>query len=362
MPALQLPMERRGPVTKPTYAVPSMAEIRAIPWNGLTAISTFSGCGGSSLGYKMAGVRVAWASEFIPAAQETYRANHPTTILDGRDVRTVKPSDILDAVGLAPGALDIFDGSPPCSSFSTAGSREGGWGKAKKYSDTIQRTDDLFFEYIRLIEGVKPRVIVAENVTGLIRGTAKGYFLDILSQLKQIGYDVKCKVVAAEWLGVPQARHRTIFVGVRKDLGIEPTFPRPLPYRYTLREALAGLPAVAPGGPTDISRFAIGREWEKMARPGTQSDRYFQLVRPSLDAPCPTITQTAGNVGAAGVCHPTEPRKFTIPELRRICGFPADFILTGTHEQQWERLGRAVPPPMMMHIAAAISAQLPRQQ
>jgi len=361
MPPLRLPLER-GRAVKPAYRVPSMAEIAATPSNGLRAVSTFSGCGGSSLGYKMAGFRVLWASEFIPAAQETYRANHPTTILDGRDIRAVKPEDILDATGLAPGDLDLFDGSPPCASFSTAGSREAGWGKAKKYSDTTQRTDDLFWEYIRLIEGVKPRAIVAENVTGLVRGTAKGYFLDILARLKQAGYDVKCKVLHAEWLGVPQARHRTIFVGIRKDLGIDPPFPRPLPYRYTLRDALAGLPAVPPGTEVDISRFAIGREWHRMARPGTQSEKYFQLVRPSLDEPCPTITQTAGNVGAAGVCHPTEPRKFTTRELRRVCGFPDDFVLTGTHEQQWERLGRAVPPPMMMHIAAAIATQLKGQQ
>jgi DNA (cytosine-5)-methyltransferase 1 len=362
VPALRLPLERRDAVTKPTYRVPSMAEIRALPPNGLTAISTFSGCGGSSLGYKMAGYRVAWASEFIPAAQETYRANHPGTILDGRDIRQVKPSDILDAIGLAPGDLDVFDGSPPCSSFSSAGSREDGWGKAKKYSDTVQRTDDLFWEYVRLIEGVKPRAIVAENVTGLVRGTAKGYFLEILARLKQAGYDVKCKVLGAEWLGVPQARHRTIFVGIRKDLALAPPFPRPLPYQYTLRDALAGLPTGVTDPEVDIRRFAIGREWERMRRPGTQSEKYFQLVRPSLDEPCPTITQTAGNVGAAGVCHPTEPRKFTIPELRRICGFPDDFVLTGSFSQQWERLGRAVPPPMMMHIAAAIRAQLQRQQ
>lgn len=355
-------MERCYVMIKPTYRIPSMDEIRAIPWNGLTAISTFSGCGGSSLGYKMAGYRVAWASEFIPAAQETYKANHPSTILDGRDIRKVKPSDILDAIGLAPEALDVFDGSPPCSSFSTAGSREGGWGKAKKYSDTVQRTDDLFFEYIRLIDGVKPRAFVAENVTGLVRGTAKGYFLEILSRMKDAGYDVKCKVICAEWLGVPQARHRTIFVGVRRDLGIAPPFPRPLAYQYTLRDAFAGLPTGVNDLDVDIRRFAIWREWKKMARPNTKSDKYFSLVRPSLDQPCPTITQTAGNVGAAGVCHPTEPRKFTIRELRRVCGFPDDFILTGTFAQQWERLGRAVPPPMMMHIASALRDQLQRKK
>lgn len=123
---------------KPPYIVPSMEEIRAKPWNGFNAISTFSGCGGSSTGYRMAGFKILWASEFIDAARESYAANKaPYTILDGRDIRQVKPEDILTAINLKPGELDLFDGSPPCASFSTAGKREAGWGKVKKYSDKL---------------------------------------------------------------------------------------------------------------------------------------------------------------------------------------------------------------------------------
>lgn len=128
-----------------------MKEIAALPWNGFNVCSTFSGCGGSSLGYKMAGFKVLWASEFIPAAQDTYRANHHGTNLDTKDIRKVKPEDILAVINMKPGELDLFDGSPPCASFSTAGKREAGWGKVKKYSDGAQRTDDLFFEFTRLI-------------------------------------------------------------------------------------------------------------------------------------------------------------------------------------------------------------------
>ena len=219
-----------------------MAEIAAIPWNGYNAISTFSGCGGSSLGYKMAGFRVLWASEFIPAAQDTYRANHPATILDTRDIRSVQASDILDAIGMKSGELDLFDGSPPCASFSTAGKREAGWGKVKAYSDTKQRTDDLFFEYSRLVKAIQPKVFVAENVSGLVKGTAKGYFLEILAELKQCGYAVSAKLLDAQWLGVPQMRQRVIFVGVRNDLvaqfGVKPVHPKPLAYRYSVRDAL----------------------------------------------------------------------------------------------------------------------------
>jgi DNA (cytosine-5)-methyltransferase 1 len=380
-----------------------MADIAALPPNGFTVASTFSGCGGSSLGYRLAGYRVLWANEFVPAARECYRANAaPYTSVDGRDIRTIDPADLLDTIKLRPGELDVFDGSPPCASFSMAGKRAALWGKVKKYSDTAQRTDDLFFQFTRLLKGIQPKTFVAENVAGLTRGVAKGVFLEVLAALKDCGYRVAARVLDAQWLGVPQARQRLIFVGVRSDLGIEPVHPSPLPYNYTIRDALPNIGRITADRRTskagsgagqivdidadapiqtitasgigndvmydwriepecDISRFAIGREWDKMGRPGTQSDRYFQLVRPALDAACPTITATGGVTGAAGVCHPTERRKFSISELKALSGFPADFVLTGTYRQSWERIGRAVPPVMMSHVAAAIRDQVLRR-
>lgn len=344
---------------KPPYMVPSMEEVRNLPWNGFTVASTFSGCGGSSTGYRMAGFKVLWASEFIDAARDAYKANcAPYTVVDGRDIREVQANDILDAAGIGVGELDLFDGSPPCASFSTAGKREKGWGKVKKYSDKEQRTDDLFFEYSRLIRGLQPKTFVAENVSGLIKGTAKGYFLEILRELKACGYRVSCKVLDAQWLGVPQARQRTIFVGVRKDLNLDPVHPKPLPFRYTVKDALPCISKAAHDAfdephNTDISKYAIGPEWDKL-KPGEQSQKYFSLVKVDPDKPCPTVCASHGNIGMAGITHPTEKRKFTIAELRRICGFPDDFILTGSFQQQWERLGRAVPPVMMSHVAAEI--------
>jgi DNA (cytosine-5)-methyltransferase 1 len=433
-----------------------MSEIAALEPNGFRAVSTFSGCGGSSTGYRMAGFRMLWASEFVEAARETYRANAAAyTILDGRDVREVQPADILAATGLREGEIDLFDGSPPCAAFSTVGKREKGWGTAKKYSDTVQRSDDLFHEYARLVRGCQPRTFVAENVSGLVKGTAKGYFLEILRALKACGYRVEARVLDAQWLGVPQTRARLIFVGVREDLRdadggpLMPAFPDPLPYRHSIRDALpwitravhdtsgtfskgdftndpspaitvtvnslnsrhyqvegpepmlvVGDPSYAqkPGntfprgarfsadGPcpavmaspgivgsaphflenapvepeSDITRFAIGEEWNKL-RPGEQSERFFQLVRPDPDGPSPCVTASGGNSSTAGVTHPHERRKFSIAELRRICGFPDDFVLTGTYAQQWERLGRAVPPVMMSHVAAAVRDRVLRR-
>jgi len=336
-----------------------MDEIRALPWNGFTAASTFSGCGGSSLGYRMAGFRVAWASEFIPAAADAYRANaSPSTVLDARDIREVAPADVLSALGMKAGELDLLDGSPPCASFSTAGKREAGWGKVKAYSGTKQRTDDLFFEFARLLGGIRPRAFVAENVSGLVKGTAKGYFKLVLSALRECGYRVEARVLDASWLGVPQARQRLIFAGVRDDLDAAPAFPSPMPYRYSIEDALG--PPSAPtmldpetGEDISMTRFAIGREWERL-KPGCKSGKYLSLVRPDPRAPFPTVTQRGGDRTAASAAHWSECRKLTLGELRRLSGFPDDFALTGTYEQRWERIGRAVPPVMMAAVAAVV--------
>lgn len=346
-------------MNKPPYKVPSMQEIADLPWNGYNVVSTFSGCGGSCLGFKMAGFKVLWANEFIPAAQDTYRANHKGTILDTRDIRKVQASEILAAIGLSKGQLDVFEGSPPCASFSTAGKREAGWGKVKKYSDSCQRTDDLFFEYARLLKDLQPKVFIAENVSGLVKGTAKGYFLLILKALKECGYDVSAKVLDAQWLGVPQARQRLIFVGVRKDFGVGPKHPKPLDYIYTLRDALESVPI---GEKIDCSKYSIGKLWHQVER-GKNHPKRFNLSRLSWDKPSPTVTQNMGNDSghikyAANIMHPDEPRYPTIEELRRICAFPDDFILIGSYSQQWERLGRAVPPVMMSYIASTIRDEI----
>ena len=119
---------------KPKYSIPSMKEIRAVPAK-FNAVSTFSGAGGSSLGLQMAGFRVRWASEFIPAASEVYRLNHRNTYLDERDIRQVTGEDILSSIGVEAGNIDLMEGSPPCASFSMSGKRDKRWGQVVKYSE-----------------------------------------------------------------------------------------------------------------------------------------------------------------------------------------------------------------------------------
>lgn len=348
------------------YKVPSMKKIEAIPWNGYNVVSTFSGGGGSCLGYRMAGYRVLYANEFIEEARNTYKANHPKSYLDGRDIRAVTGEDILNIIGMKKGEIDLFDGSPPCSAFSTAGSREHGWGKVKNYSDSKQRVDDLFFEYTRLLRQLQPKVFVAENVSGLVKGTAKGYFKMILAEMKACGYEVSVRLLNAKWLGVPQSRERLIFIGVRNDLvekyNIHPTHPKPNAIIIPLKDALYNLKQDEEEREFLLNQYlssAVGKELRKLKKSPKrplQSERYFNLVRTSLETPCPTITQLGGV--AAGACHPFEDRRFTIPELKRIVSIPDDFILTGEYKQRWERLGRMVPPIMMMNIAKTIQTEI----
>lgn len=348
-----------------------MSEIEQAPRNGYNVVSTFSGGGGSCLGYRMAGFRVLWANEFVEEAQNTYRINHPGVQLDTRDIREVTPQDILAATGLKLGELDLFDGSPPCCAFSTAGKREKNWGAARSYSDgKSQQIETLFYEYIRLLDGLKPKTFVAENVSGLVKGCAIGYFKDFVRRMQTCGYRVAARLINAKYLGVPQSRERVIFIGVRDDLGLDPVFPQPEGHIVTLGEAFHDLPDENVAQAAELRMSAQRYKWAQVLSGLPRNPRrhvsgstvangsYFNLIRESLYEPCSTICQTNGNPSAAGNTHPLEDRKFTICELKRIMSVPDDFKLTGNFSQQWERLGRMVPPLMMMRIAQTIRTEV----
>jgi DNA (cytosine-5)-methyltransferase 1 len=206
------------------------------------------------------------------------------------------------------------------------------------------------------------------------------------------------KVLNAAQLGVPQARQsdylrwRDVKTLRRSNSTFNLRSLKPLNYVYSIRDAIPWISRVADGrdswldadtnpaptilasdggrssssfdqglgyveAETDITKYCTGREWDNL-RPGEQSEKYFQLVKADPELPCPTICASHGSGGIASVVHPFEKRKWSIAELKRICGFPDDFILTGKFEKQWERLGRAVPPVMMKHIASNVRANI----
>lgn len=321
-------------------------------------------------------------------------------ILWGDDIRGLDPYAMMSALGLEPGELDCFEGSPPCKSFSMAGVREDKWGKVAAYSgERKQKSDDLFFEYMRLVLAFKPKSFVAENVQGLALGAAVDHVLKPFEEeMRQSGYIVDHRLLNAADFGVPQERPRLFVQGIRVGLvdklgrQIKPAWPKAQEYRYTVNQAISGVESTIEqiteswlGTKADLfsthgdvpeevikkfwkdrfnikdtdSRFAVGAAWYILGPGGSPENTYFQLVRSHPDRPVPTITATsAGNIAAAGITHPNECRKFTTPELRALFTFPRDYKFDGNTEQQGERMGRSVPPYLMKAIAEKLASTL----
>lgn len=319
------------------HYMPSMKDINKKKGK-FSAVSTFSGCGGASVGMKMSGFNVLWSNEFIPSAQDTYRANHPNTILDCNDIRDITAKQILKTLGLKKGELDLFEGSPPCKGYSTAGTKEEGWGKEVEYSDGVyQRVDDLFDNYTRLLKGLKPKVFIAENVAGILQGSAKGEFYNIMKDFKACGYKVKASLIKPQFLGLPQTRARVIFIGVRNDLPFEPVFPPLNDVRRTVRGVLPNI-----------------------LRIKTKVRDTIQYV--DSNVPSPTITAGDFDSGenarfsCGGWIEDSlgRTRKYNLNELRRLMSFPDDFKLSGEPRQQWERLGRSHAPLQVFYLCKEI--------
>lgn len=333
-----------------------------------TAISLFAGCGGSSLGYRAAGFRIAFASEFVPAARDVYRLNaRADTIIDDRDIRKVDGKEILSRINLDIGELDLLDGSPPCASFSTAGKRERGWGEVKAYSDTAQRTDDLFNEYIRLVQQLRPKTFIAENVSGLVKGKAFGVFRQVVKQLRDLGYRTDARIVQAEWLGVPQTRHRLFIMGIRSDLQKDPLFPTPLKKTISISDACPWITNSTREDrrvdlldhdldEVDCAKYAIAKKWQRLQI----GEADFSTIRVDANKPCNTLTTLVCEPSAYSVMHPSICRKFTPAEARRLSGFPDDFQLLGDTKRKGERMGRAVAPPVSRALGECVLRQLGR--
>lgn len=188
--------------------------------NGLKVFSCFACGGGSTMGYKLAGCEVIGCCEIDTKMNEVYVKNHKPKhnfLMDIRDFNKLEnlPEELYD--------LDILDGSPPCTTFSMAGDREDSWGKKKKFREgqVEQTLDDLSFVFIETVAKLRPKVVIMENVEGLIKGEAWTYVQKIYKQLIDVGYRVKHWLLKGENMGVPQARHRVFFIAVRKDIDFD---------------------------------------------------------------------------------------------------------------------------------------------
>jgi DNA (cytosine-5)-methyltransferase 1 len=179
--------------------------------------SCFACGGGSTMGYKLAGFDVIGHNDIDKKMIEVYKENHKPKFSYHESITTfAKRKDLPKELY----ELDILDGSPPCSSFSMAGNREKDWGKEKVFREgqELQVLDTLFFDFIDLAKELQPKVVVAENVKGLLLGAAKEYVIKIYKAFDEAGYYCQHFLLDASKMGVPQRRERVFFICLRKDL------------------------------------------------------------------------------------------------------------------------------------------------
>lgn len=306
------------------------------------------------MGYKLAGFDVLGNLEIDPDMMARYRANLKVS----REYSFhMSIQDFVKEELKAPLAelceLDVLDGSPPCSSFSMAGARERDWGKEKKFREgqALQVLDDIFFSFIDVAKVLRPKIVIAENVKGLIQGNARGYVRAIFDRFREAGYDVQLFLLNASRMGVPQTRERTFFIARRADLNlpsIDLTFNED---PISLREAFADLPeghetqatALTPSILADYRRIRLGKK-----------NRYYSVSIAHPDLPAPTITSYVTSSGGS-VLH-WEGRKFSPAEAVRIQTFPDDYDF-GDLDPGY-LLGMSVPPLMMKRIAEAVASCL----
>jgi DNA (cytosine-5)-methyltransferase 1 len=312
-----------------------------------TVISTFSGCGGSSLGYQKAGGKVCLAVEWDDHAVNCYKQNFPNTTVYHGDISALTTETIYKMTGLSAKELDILDGSPPCQGFSTSGKRKSG-----------DNRNSLFKEYCRLLSELQPKCFVMENVSGLIKGHMKIVAAEIFRTLKACGYSVKAKLLNTKNFGVPQSRERVIFIGVRKDFCFEPVFPQPFTHVIPFGQAVQGC---APEEKQFLKNKSLllwkhttkGKNFADANEKFFGKPSFFNSVRLSENKVAPTLSKMVG-LSRASFCHLSEPRLLTISEAKRCHSFPDDFILTGSFAEQWARIGNSVPPKFMQAIAESL--------
>ena len=294
-----------------SYPPPTVARIVDMSIR-LSVISLFSGAGGSALGYRLGGFNELLGIDIDETACNTFQHNFLAPVWN-RDIRTVEVEEILQYLELEVGQLDVLDSSPPCQGFSICGSR-----------DIQDKRNDLFLETVRFIEGLSPKVFLIENVTGLMKGKMRGKFNQIFTQLKSIGYKLKCKSLNSIYYNVPQSRQRLIFLGVRNDLSVEPTFPQPNSKVKRLKDVLPYVDFHSRG-------------------------QFDKTIKHAETLPY-TITKTPSMFFVQDGIQ----RKPTIEELKILSSFPADFTFTGSYTQIWNQIGNCVPPLMMKAMSKTI--------
>lgn len=329
--------------------------------------SCFACGGGSTMGYKLAGFDVVGMNEIDKKMAKAYIANHHPKYAYIEPIqefknRTDLPDELFN--------LDILDGSPPCSSFSMAGNRSNDWGKEKKFKEGQQHQvlDTLFFDFIDLAKRLQPKVVISENVKGLLQGDAIDYVRKIYNEFDNAGYYTQHFLLDASKMGIPQRRERVFFISLRKDLADKFlkqidmfTLSPELIFNFNEKEILF----------QDF--YKLNGENDRPITPGTEQMRLYDLRLPGddgfeqaaerdgkrkffthkyLNKKKIPYTLTAHNDGMFLFDEPRRPNKY---ECCCIGSFPQDYDFAGSRYNYI--IGMSVPPLMTYRIANEIYNQ-----
>lgn len=322
-------------------------------------IDLFAGAGGMSLGFDNAEFENVLAVEYDKCFAETYSFNFPKHNLKAADIKTISNDEIKKLIGNK--KIDVIIGGPPCQGFSIAGKI------GRNFID--DERNQLFKEFVRFVEVVKPRIFVMENVAALKTHNKGKTIEEIIKEFEKIGYTVKCDVLNAVDYGVPQQRRRIFVIGT---LGKENkfNFPKKTTKQMTIKDALKDLPELKSGETSDIPNHNAMKHSKQMlekmsyVKDGGNRNDIPEDIRPKsgdirkyirYNSNEPSICITGD---MRKVFHFNQNRALTGRELARIQTFPDGFIFKGNSGKVQQQIGNAVPPKLAFQIANSVKEVL----
>ena len=347
-----------------------------------TVIDLFAGVGGLSLGFEQAGFQVVLANEYDAKIAAAYQKNHQNTKMVVGDITKL---DLEETFGPLAGNVDVIIGGPPCQGFSQKGQRK-----------TIHDKRNFLFQYyVKVVELVRPKYFVMENVPNLLTAE-KGYFQkEIAALFHEMGYSLNAGVLNAADYGVPQNRRRAVILGKRE--GAAPELPRRQDRRVTIWDAIGDLAFLSSGEGKEEQPYADlpASEYAKSLRGDMQvlynhaatkhsklalerlalippncgkevlpeehltksiySGTWSRMIKDDISV---TITTRFDTPSSGRFTHPYLNRAITVREAARIQSFPDSFIFIGTKSSQMKQVGNAVPPRLANAIAEVIKQDM----
>lgn len=325
-----------------------------------SVVSLFSGCGGLDLGFEAAGFQSSALVEIAPYATQTLRKHFVKAKVIGPpnhcgDIRRLSPDDL-------PRRADVLVGGPPCQSFSIAAAQRflKGDAKFKRIGFDDRKRGNLIHSYLTILEALRPKAFVIENVPGLMDLDDGEELSNILKTVRDLGYSVaEPTVLQAANFGVPQYRQRLIIVGARGKakpiLPIETHSFTPMLgglRHVTVAEALARFPRYPLNHIQRNHQESSVARYKKL-RIG-EREKLGRVDRLDPERPSKTVIAGGSNGGGRSHLHPFLARTLTVRECARLQTFPDDYEFLGNISRQFTQVGNAVPPLLGEHIARAL--------